>query len=432
MQPIGGSRVAPLTTRRLWLGTPAYLLFFFSLWTIVGMELAVLMLHGVVLYHRLRTPVHDWLPRWVWLPFLLLTGWALLSSLGADNVGASLARLPRHYRLFVPLLLLPALARVDLRRVIGMHAVVACLLALYGLAQFGWAVDFYRERMVNPYRASGTFDMYHTYAGIMLMAAPIYLSLAGSTQGQRRALWIGAAAMAALAVAVSLGRAGWLGLAAALLVLCLRLPRRLAVTLVAPGAIVIAVVAALAMTDRLHAIVGTADSNSLTGRLLSFERAGSDERLGLWEAAVNGIRDAPVLGHGLTLEPFYPYVEQVRIKRGLSESLLGDRNPHNTYLELAFYLGIPGLLLFLAIWAAVIWWCVLWLRRAAPTLSFERSMLWGLIAALIGSLVNGVFGSHWVDAEVQVNIVMWMGVALHTGLIVRAKVNASPSQGPVP
>jgi O-antigen ligase len=427
MQPIGGGRVPTLTARQLWLAATVYLLFFSSLWSIVGMELAVLTLHGVVLYHRLRTPVQDWLPWWVWLPFVLLTAWAMLASFAAEDAGASLARLPRHYRLFVPLLLLPALAQVDLRRLIGMHAGVACLLALYGVAQYGWAVDLYRGQMVNPYHASGTFDMYHTYAGIMLMAAPIYLSLAGSTQGYRRALWVGASGMAVLAVAISLGRAGWLGLAAALLVLCLRLPRPHAVLLFGLGTSVVAIVAAVVMTGTLQTVLGEADGNTVTGRLLSFERAESDERLWLWEAALIGIRDAPVLGHGLAMETVYPYLDRIRTKYGLSLSQLGGRNPHNTYLELAFALGIPGLLLFLAIWAAVIWWCVLWLRRAGTQLTFERSLLWGIIAALIGSLVNGFFGSHWVDAEVQVNILMWMGVALHIGIVVRRKLAQGPA-----
>jgi O-antigen ligase len=386
------------------------------------MELAVLTLHGVVLYHRLRTPVQDWLPWWVWLPFVLLTAWALLASFAAEDAGASLARLPRHYRLFVPLLLLPALAQVDLRRLIGMHAGVACLLALYGVAQYGWAVDLYRGQMVNPYHASGTFDMYHTYAGIMLMAAPIYLSLAGSTQGYRRALWVGASGMAVLAVAISLGRAGWLGLAAALLVLCLRLPRPHAVLLFGLGTSVVAIVAAVVMTGTLQGWIGPAPDLTVTGRLMTFEAARKDPRLTLWEAAWRGIRDAPLSGHGLSKESFIVYLERLRAERELSEVELPNYNPHNTYLEIAFSLGIPGLLAFLAIWGAVLVWSGNWIRRAGARFPFETSLLWGMIAALSGSLVNGMFGSHWVDAEVQVTILMWMGAALHVGLVVRSKL----------
>jgi O-antigen ligase len=416
-----------LTARQLWLAAPVYLLFFCSLWSIVGMELAVLTLHGVVLYHRLRTPVQDWLPRWVWLPFVLLTAWALLASFAADDAGASLARLPRHYRLFVPLLLLPALAQVDLRRVIGMHAAIAALIAVYGVIEYIWGVDFYRGASINPHHASGTFDMYHTFAGINLMAAPIYLSLSTATQGRERLLWAGAGGLAGLAVVVSLGRAGWIGLTMALILLCLRLPRRFAVPIIATALVGIVLLIGVVMSGSLRELVGQASYNTLIGRLQTFEDIDQDQRLLLWVAALRSIRDAPLLGNGLSLVPYYGYLGQIWIERGLNLDQFPQRNPHNNYLEFAYYLGIPGLLLYLSIWVAVLVWCIKWIRQAGTSLPFEVAILWGVVAALCGSMVDGFFGAQWVDAEVQVNIVMWMGVALHVGIAVRRRLEREPA-----
>jgi O-antigen ligase len=422
MNANAASRIPPLLTREFWFLAATYLLFLSSLWTIVGMGLAVAALHVVVLYHLARTPVEDWLPRWVWVPFVALLAWATFVSILADDAGGSFARMLRHHRLFLPLVLLPALARTELRRLIGVHAAVACVMAIYGVAEYGWGVDFYREVSINPYHASGTFDMYHTFAGVNLMAAPVYLSLATAVRGRERLLWAGAGGMAVLAVVVSLGRAGWLGLTAALLVLCLRLPRRYAVPIVSAALAGIVLLALVVMSGNLRDFIGQAAGNTVAGRLQTFEQADEDQRLLLWDAALRAIRDAPLLGHGLTLDAYQAYLAVIRAERGLTLAQLPPRNPHNTYLEFAYYLGIPGLLVFLSVWIAVLAWCIQWMRRAGDSLPWETSLLWGITAALCGSMVDGFFGAQWVDAEVQVNILMWMGVGLYTGLSVRKRI----------
>jgi O-antigen ligase len=93
--------------------------------------------------------------------------------------------------------------------------------------------------------------------------------------------------------------------------------------------------------------------------------------------------DHPVLGVGLGC---YPQAN------AMYSPVLGYLDTHNTYLNLAAELGVPGLLLWLALVASVLRHVRRCRRRtAAETLSVRT--VW-IERAIIGYLVAGLFASY--------------------------------------
>ena len=84
--------------------------------------------------------------------------------------------------------------------------------------------------------------------------------------------------------------------------------------------------------------------------------------------------------------------------------------------------GVPGLLVFLWMWGAIFVWNGIWLYRASGFFPFEAGLLWGINGALAGSLASGLFLGQFFDSEVQTNILMWMGMALHLGITLRRRL----------
>jgi O-antigen ligase len=107
------------------------------------------------------------------------------------------------------------------------------------------------------------------------------------------------------------------------------------------------------------------------------------QRLEVQKTAWRVFVDHPVLGVGLGC---YPQAN------ALYSPVLGYRDTHNTYLNLAAELGVPGLLLWLALVASVLRHVRRCRRRtAADTLSVRT--VW-IERAIIGYLVAGLFGSY--------------------------------------
>jgi len=418
-----------LTGREGWMRVFTYGLFIFSAVSIAGIELCVITLYALLLYHRLRTRITEPLPAWVYAPFLLLAAWAVLSALANPNPLSNLDKLRGQYRLFLPLVLVPALFTVDIRRLLKVYLVVAALVSLYAFFQYFWGGDLFRSggsKYLVPgsdgiYRgyATGTYSMYLTFSGVMLMAVPVFASLFFSTAKPERWIWGAGAVLTCGAVIVSLGRAGWLGMAFGLLVLSLRLPRRWALPLLGSALVVVTVLASLFATDRLESVLGGPAGSPIINRFIRSSPVRDSQRFALWTAALRGIADKPLLGHGMNYQAYNRYRDELANERGLIEVIKPNIRPHNTYLRIGFSMGLIGLIMYLWIWGAVFTWNARWIKQATDTYPFERGLLWGITGALAGSMVNGLFGGHFFDAEVQAAMLMWMGLSLHTGILIR-------------
>jgi len=130
-----------------------------------------------------------------------------------------------------------------------------------------------------------------------------------------------------------------------------------------------------------------------------------ERRLLIWKGAMAMIKGQPLFGFGYGIFPYIIgyYVPQVP-----------NADPHNTYLMIAAEMGIPGLIIFLAILFMLIknsWW----LLRHIKDRYFKAFAL-GMLGCLFGLIVANIFGSR-LNSE-EVSSYFW----ILSGLLMRAVI----------
>jgi O-antigen ligase len=423
-----------LRRRETWLFVLVYLLFLFTPLSISAVTAATILLYGAVLYHRARKPIEDPLPPWLWGGFILLPAAAVLSALANPDPLANLAHLRKEYAIFLPLALLPALDQSDRKRLLLAYGVPVALVAVYGLIQHIWGVDWFRtegHKLITPARepgsnvfhGKGTFSHHLTFAGFVSMHVPFFLALAISERGRLRYAFGIIAIMSVVATLVSLGRSGWLGAAGGVLLLILGFPRRILLPLAALT-VLLAVAGTSIYGGWQKGLMPYEGQPGFVKRLLMTSLEHDKERIHIWEAALLGIRDRPVLGVGYGNDKKYT----PEYRRQISEAnqyqfLIGPKtHAHNVYLQVAFELGFVGLAAYLYMWGAVFYWNWLWVKRAGQGCPWEQALLAGASCALMGSMVSGLFENNFFDAEVRTIVLVMMGLSLHAGLLIRHAV----------
>lgn len=425
------STVTALSQRQGWQRMLVYGLFMASTFTIAGVEACIVLLMALALWQWWREGGTAWqgIPGWFVAGFLALPSVAVVSAAVNPGFLATLDHLRPHYRLFLPFALLPALALVNVPRVLRVYLAFVLLMAAYGAVQYRYGVDWFRpegRKLITPYgggvvfNAKGNFTHHLTYAGFMLINVPLFLALAAGARGRERWLWAMGAAGAAVATLLSLGRSGWLGMAVGVLVLAaIRLSRRQGLTLVCVGIAAIVLLAVLLSTGWLRERLLREDTPPLVQRLVRTGVEHDVDRLRLWEAGWLALRDKPLLGHGWgNQDPaLEPYRQAVAAQYGGYRFIVkASAGLHNIYLQIAFAAGLLGLAAYLYLWGAIFLWCRRGIAKAKPQQRFEQTLLQGVVGGGAGSLAAGWFENNFLDGEVQALLMMLVGLALWAGL----------------
>jgi len=430
-----GSWLGRVKQRPFWLVFAVYALIFFSSFSIAGIEFASILLMTTSALHLWRADDAEIAPRWIVLPFVVLVGAELLSALANPLPLRTLSHMRGDYRIFLPLAMLPALARVDASRLLRVFAICVAFSALYGAIQFYAGVDWFRpegDKHITRtiisgsavFHGKGTFSHHLTYSGFMLINASFFLALALCDSSRARFTWLAGSLAAGVGVAVSMGRSGWLGTIAGVSVLVLMLPRRFSHAILGVGFLCAAVIITTMATGWLQKRFDSPNNPVLVKRMLSASPINDRDRLYLWEAGWEGFLENPIVGVGRGNERFLYEQHRVRVaERHGGHQFLNSASAgiHSFYLQVAYNNGVVGLLAILWLYGSVFIWCAHWIRRAAnrKDLGFERGLLWGAAAGLAGTLVAGVFVNNYFDAEVGNMIGIAIGLALHAGLTVR-------------
>lgn len=404
-----------------------------SVWSIAATEAAALCAIGLGLFElarRRRDGVGALPPRsWVW-PIAAVLASALAAALANAGRPENLVALRDHYRLLLPLALLPALARIDRRRWLALLAIGVIVSALYGALQFFEGVDWVRSeghKLVTPatirgagvFHAKGSYSHHLTFAGVMLVHLAFFSALFLDDRGRERWLWLAAAVAALAGVALSMGRSGWIGAAVGIGVLFLRLPRRIGWPLLGAGVGAALLLGALLWSGSLARAVDGASRPALVRRLLSTSFAHDKDRLYLWEAARDGFIANPIfgIGTGNDRRDFATWRNRVAARHGGHRYLTRpDAGAHNLYLQLAYETGVLGLAAHLWWMGAVLVWCRRGIARTRRIPSLDRGILFGCAAGLAGSLAAAFFENNFLDAEVQVVLLLAFALALDAGL----------------
>jgi putative inorganic carbon (HCO3(-)) transporter len=244
-----------------------------------------------------------------------------------------------------------------------------------GTADWGVLARFSRKCA----RAHGFYSIYMTLAGVLTIILAMTLPrLAGFG---RRAWWAVPGWLAGVAaLGLTFVRGAWIAFAMAVAAGILTRRRHV---LILGGAAVAAVLFALAMPGVMPRARSIGDANDPTTR----------ERLAMFDAGKRLLQEHPITGIGPgQVKHAYPvYAPPDAVRRSTSHL-------HNSPLQVAVERGVPGLALWLAIWA------VFFVRASRIAASLppgdDRALVLGCIIAIGAFLVGGLFEHNFGDTEV--------------------------------
>ena len=299
----------------------------------------------------------------------------------------------REYRLVIvePLLyyfVLTAVYRTErdaailMRALIGVGAVVATIGVVHYLVSGVTEATGGVQRALAIYHSPNALGL---FLGRIAPAA-LVLALLGRGLGRERLAAAGAAAIILAGLFLTYSRGAWLGVAAALLFVAAWRGRR---------AVALAVGSLLATGAALVPLVGWS-------RLAS--QASSSQRLYLWEAAVDMVRDHPWQGVGLD-NFLYQYPRYMRPEAWPEPHI---SHPHNLVLDFWLRLGVLGLVAL--VWLQISFWRAG--ARAYRRLAGRPSQVLVLatLAGMIDFLAHGLIDNSYFLIDLAT--IFWVSFAL--------------------
>ncbi len=326
--------------------------------------------------------------------FIVLTAVSLLAS------GDPRAGWPQIRKFFVYLTLVTIFTTVKRsawgRNIVWCWAGAACVEAIAAAIQFVGKVQGARQEHSPLYqyyvgrRVRGFLSHWQTFGGLeMLVLVMLTAFLLFSPRARGWARWLAMAAWIAVAVALlgSFTRGIWIAFAFAAVYLVWSW-RRIAV-------LVLPVLLALLMW---------LNPGGVGSRAISVVRPhglwdSNEFHMICWRTGLRMIEAHPWLGLGpeMVRIKFMQWVPE-DIPRPLPIGWYGHL--HNIYLHYAAERGILAALVFVSILLKMLWDFGRALRRAPPGRSEERFLLHGATAAVLASMVSGVFEVNLGDSEV--------------------------------
>ena len=263
----------------------------------------------------------------------------------------------------------------DVRLVVDLWRTTALYLVLRGFVEWLAGANNLGERV------SGGLSVYMTYAGLLLVLV-LLLGSRGLSGGRRGARFADAAVAVAgaLAMALTLTRGAYVGLAIGLLAVLLAARPRLAFA--APFAVALFfILMPLAVRDRLMSVTNPKDVTM-------------NDRVAMWKAGGAMIAERPLFGVGpervKALYPAYRVPGWVEPRPG---------HLHNNVVMIAAETGIPSALAYLAFVGTFFLGAVRIVRRA-PRGDPARGIALGAIGAMAALFAAGMFEYNFGDVEV--------------------------------
>ena len=284
-----------------------------------------------------------------------LVAWALITIPWSYWPGGSVAFLLNDYfkTLAIFWLLCNALStRSRLLLAIRGLALLAVPLAAFGVHEYvaGRFMDEGAVKRIQSYEAPLTSNP-NDLALMLNLILPLTLALAlAHDRTLTRLLFLGCAALDAVAVILTFSRAGFICLASTSVIYFTKLLRR-----PERGWAIAALCLALAAVPCLPA--GYLDRLSTITNIESDPTGSAQERRDDTLAAIRLVSRSPIVGAGIGMN-----ILALNELRGASW-----KKVHNVYLEYATDLGVPGLILFLVVLAGCVRSAGLVMRRTART-----------------------------------------------------------------
>ena len=272
-------------------------------------------------------------------------------------------------------------------------AVATFFEATWALAEYlhGWSDRFslLDGAIVYPL-PQGTMGHSNALAQFLVLGALAVLALSLAERGTLRVIGFAAVGAGSLALLVTFSRASWIAMVVGLSVYLL--DRRTRVPALATGALVVVGAGALALFG--GGAIGARISSLFSGRLGDL----NDFRLELARRAARIAADHPVTGSG--------HFEEIGIYAGRPDLAT---HPHNVFLGLAVFFGIPAAFAFAGLVALA-------LRAAWKTFRLHtdarRLTAVGFLAVLAAFLVNGLLEYPFWNPSLTALVVLVLAIAM--------------------
>ncbi len=263
----------------------------------------------------------------------------------------------------------------DVKLVVDAWRITALYLVLRGL------VEWISGSPSLDFRIAGGLSVYMTYAGLLLVFVTL-LGARGISGGSAAARWadVGIALAGVLAVALTLTRGAYVGLAVGLLAVLLTARPRFAFAVPFIVALFF-VLMPLAVRDRLASVTNPKDVTM-------------NDRIAMWKAGGSMIAERPLFGVGpARVKALYP---SYRVP-GWVEARPGHL--HNNVVMIAAETGIPSAVAYLAFVGAFFLGSVRIVRRTSRG-DPARGIALGAIGAMAALFAAGMFEYNFGDVEV--------------------------------
>lgn len=249
----------------------------------------------------------------------------------------------------------------------------ATIVALIGLYQYivGVPIDAaWVDVENNPdikARVYSVFGNPNVLAEYLIMTIPLSISLFWYTKkAHKKLLFLGTSAILILSLILTLSRGGWIGFAFSALVFVILVEKRLLLSII-PISLAGVFFLPQSILNRILSIGNFADSSNAY-------------RITMWKITMDIIRDHPIAGVGFGHLPFKETFETyIRT--------MPTYHAHNTYLEIAAELGIPGLIAFLFLLFVIFKYGIQ--RLISQENRYIRIMAAGAFSGLAGLMAHG-------------------------------------------
>lgn len=283
---------------------------------------------------------------------------------------------------------------LQLARVLLCSSVIVAVYGLLTYAGVGSVAEYYSSLPGEPaIRVFSSLGNPNVLGGFLIFAigVSVVLALLERKRILRLSYW-GATGLNALTLVVTFSRGAWLGAAVTVMLLAAIVwrrrikPRRIdLIPLGIFGAVFVGLLA--------RSLASVSEVTNVAKRFVSIFRPGDylmgSGRIEIWRAATESIKERPLLGWGPdTFGLVSTRFETTGWRQFAPSSVIAD-NAHNYPLHLAAGVGVPGVVLFFAIWG----WALL---KSSKVVFAHRGGSTGLLAATfwaasIGYLVHLIF-----------------------------------------
>ncbi|MBP1765146.1 MAG: putative bicarbonate transporter, IctB family [Firmicutes bacterium] len=280
----------------------------------------------------------------------------------------------------------------QMKRLVWALLMSAALVTLYGFYQYVHGVDVSMAEWVDggqfpelKTRVFSTLENPNLLAGFLMVNMAIAAGVALHTpEAKFKLALIAFIAMLGVCLVLTYSRGVWLSILAVIILYGILYSRKVFwLLLIVPLALVLA---QDSLMDRILSIANPTDTSSTL-------------RLALWESTVAMILDHPFLGIGwgayLFVYPEYDFF--------LQDAGTKIFHAHNMYLNIAAEIGVPGLMVFLALMVGHIRKA---LRVVQGSNRWAAGIMLGTATALLGLAVSGF--TDYILFNIQLSMLFWL------------------------